>query len=512
MKLRSKILVGAGICVIAPALFFAAYGAKKRHEVERTRNQLKAEGFKTDVTQFQTSFAPEAIARGHKVLEIDLPMDSIFVTDIRAPVYQSAGAFRMETSNSVVVAWKEEFYSGARKRSPWPAIHQTLEKRRLALDVAVGALMEGPVAFDNEFNKDGAKMYSLDYLPEAAKAIGVDVMCKLYYGQRAEAWTNLIALTRLVSRAETGPRNRRSPVSLVPLVYTVTWHALQGGIWSDQQMSTLETEWSRVDFLKSAPDSIAYLRASLGGEFENVRRPKAENNNNSEIALSDLIKAPKMIPGVIKQAGSLTWYRWADSYDDERNALIFLRDREIDLRRGSQAATVAEMLTLPSVIDPPDLESRHFLAYPASIRLDYEFFASRFPAGGGRFGRPFSGNLACAADAEIRRRIVLTALAIERFRVSNSKYPEKLNELTNVAPKILIDFADGQPLRYRRTEDAHFLLYSIGLDCVDNCGIGAVTNGFVPVVRTGRAHAQNIDIIWPIPTQLSKAKPPEPEE
>jgi hypothetical protein len=512
MKLRSKILVGAGICVITPALFLAADGAKKRHDVERTRRQLQAEGFKTELSQIDTNYAPEAIARGQKVLEVDLPMDSIFVTDIRAPVYQSAGMFRMERSNSVVVAWKEEFYSGAKKRSPWPAIHQTLEKRRVALDKAVGALMEGPVAFPNNFSEDQPKMYSLDYLPEAAKAVGVNVLCNLYYGRRTDAWTNLVALTRLVSQAETGPRNRRSLVGLVPLVYTVTWQAFQDSGWSDQQLVALEAEWSRVDFLKSIPDSVACMRGLLGRDFENLRHPKPNTNENSDITLNDLLKSPKMIPSVIKQSASMTWYRWANSYDDERNSLIFLRDREIDLHLASQAASVVEMLRLPSITNPPSLDSKHFITYPASIRIDYEFFATRFPGGGGRFSRAFMGNLACAADSEIRRRIVLTALALERFRLGNSKYPEKLTELTNVAPNTLIDFADGQPLRYRRTEDGHFLLYSIGLDCIDNGGIGAVTNGYVGPVRTGAAQPQNTDIIWPIPTQFPKARAPEPEE
>jgi hypothetical protein len=284
---------------------------------------------------------------------------------------------------------------------------------------------------------------------------------------------------------------------------------LQDGAWSDQQLSALETEWSRVDFFKSFPNTIAYTRVSLGHEFEQLRRPKEDPD--SDITLGALIKTPRLIPSAIKESVSMTWYRWANSYDDERNALIFLRDREMDLRRASQAATVSEMLTLPSVINPPALTSKRFQNYPASIRVDFEFFEYR-PRGPGGVGRAFAGTLACAADAEIRRRIILTVIALERFKLRNSAYPEKLDELMNVARKNLTDFADGQPLRYHRTDDGRFLLYSIGLDCVDNRGIGALTNGFVRPVHAGVALSQNIDVLWPLPAHSSKSNSRGSEE
>lgn len=107
-----------------------------------------------------------------------------------------------------------------------------------------------------------------------------------------------------------------------------------------------------------------------------------------------------------------------------------------------------------------------------------------------------------AAESEARRRILITAIALERYYSRNKSYPQSLADLTPEFLKApLPDFMDGQPLRYRRTEDGHFILHSVGLDCVDNGG--RILN------REERRSAQQElgttgimpeDIVWPRPT------------
>jgi len=65
----------------------------------------------------------------------------------------------------------------------------------------------------------------------------------------------------------------------------------------------------------------------------------------------------------------------------------------------------------------------------------------------------------------------MAAIAIERFRNRYAILPVTLSALS---PEFLksapVDFMDGQPLRYRAGPDGHYVLYSVGLDCVDNGG------------------------------------------
>jgi hypothetical protein len=65
-----------------------------------------------------------------------------------------------------------------------------------------------------------------------------------------------------------------------------------------------------------------------------------------------------------------------------------------------------------------------------------------------------------------------TAIALERCRLARGEYPELL---TALAPQFIAqvphDVIGGQPLKYRRTEDGQFVLYSVGWNETDDGGV-----------------------------------------
>lgn len=74
-------------------------------------------------------------------------------------------------------------------------------------------------------------------------------------------------------------------------------------------------------------------------------------------------------------------------------------------------------------------------------------------------------------NLEAYRRIMLAALAIERFRINRGFLPEHLEELTpDFLDAIPQDPFDGQPLRYRRDE-SYYMVYSVGSNRKDNGGL-----------------------------------------
>jgi hypothetical protein len=95
------------------------------------------------------------------------------------------------------------------------------------------------------------------------------------------------------------------------------------------------------------------------------------------------------------------------------------------------------------------------------------------------------------ADCETMRRLLVAALALERYRLRHGSYPESTAALS---PELLsswpTDFMDGQPLRYRRDVDGRFLLYAIGLDGWDDGGLNRA-----PAKPWGPAP----DDVWPRP-------------
>jgi hypothetical protein len=63
------------------------------------------------------------------------------------------------------------------------------------------------------------------------------------------------------------------------------------------------------------------------------------------------------------------------------------------------------------------------------------------------------------------------ACALERYRIARGNYPEILNELVpQFIDKLPHDIIGGQPLKYRRTNDGNFILYSVGWNETDDGG------------------------------------------
>jgi len=81
--------------------------------------------------------------------------------------------------------------------------------------------------------------------------------------------------------------------------------------------------------------------------------------------------------------------------------------------------------------------------------------------------------------------------ALERFRLAHGGYPETLDALVpQFMEKIPNDMIGGQPLKYQRTSDGNFLLYSLGWNEKDE-------GGDVAHVKKGDVWEYG-DWVWPM--------------
>jgi|SRR5579883_184790 len=72
--------------------------------------------------------------------------------------------------------------------------------------------------------------------------------------------------------------------------------------------------------------------------------------------------------------------------------------------------------------------------------------------------------------AKANLRAAAAGIACERFRQANKRWPKDLAEIPKgILPEIPLDPFDGQPLRYRRTDDG-VVIYSVGQDLQDDDG------------------------------------------
>ena len=68
----------------------------------------------------------------------------------------------------------------------------------------------------------------------------------------------------------------------------------------------------------------------------------------------------------------------------------------------------------------------------------------------------------------------MLACALERYHLVKGHYPEELNALVPRFVDVLPhDIINGQPLKYRHTNNGRFILYSVGWNEKDDGGVVA---------------------------------------
>jgi hypothetical protein len=255
----------------------------------------------------------------------------------------------------------------------------------------------------------------------------------------------------------------------------------------------LQQEWESVDYFTNLPVTVAFQRASAVAAREFERQRCIRDGYTFREFCTMAVHSPLGLWAELEGNWKQHDYRLHGSYEDQQALLLFYRDREVELRNAVRAATWAPMRQLPGVTNEIPFQSKY--NSPAQALMN----TRRISMG---FQRADSSLLIRAAEAEALRRIIITALALERYHVNHGSYPNSLAELTPEFLKTpLPDFMDGQPLRYRLAADGHFLLYSVGLDGVDNSG--KMRRSFrdigldrPPPRRTPKAE---FDLVWPRP-------------
>jgi hypothetical protein len=85
------------------------------------------------------------------------------------------------------------------------------------------------------------------------------------------------------------------------------------------------------------------------------------------------------------------------------------------------------------------------------------------------------------AFAQSEVDMAMLACALERYRLAQGQYPDDLNALIPRFVTVLPhDIITGQPLKYRRTDNGRFILYSVGWNEKDDGGVVAANKAKPP--------------------------------
>jgi hypothetical protein len=105
------------------------------------------------------------------------------------------------------------------------------------------------------------------------------------------------------------------------------------------------------------------------------------------------------------------------------------------------------------------------------------------------------------AFGQTRVNEAIVACALERYRLANGQYPDTLEPLCpSFLEKMPHDLITGTPLKYHRTPDGQFTLYSVGWNEKDDGGTVALTQDRKPTMDLTQG-----DWVWQYPARAEKS-------
>lgn len=486
MKLR-LIFVSALAAASAVAQSSPSPPDYSKSTAKELRQAFHQQGFKTDLSDFNFS-VPKEMSDRADALTSDIPGNG----NRPATFLNDADLLTPTGDHAAVVVWKQQalafpkgfrsysylynsnVYQAVADKDVWPLERDLLADSAPRMDRAAAAALSGPFGFNLNADRGMAMLLvHLGGVSHASQMFAGRTMMALHDHDANAAWTNLLAATRVVTGYRVEPCEVSENVRFGSLqtAYEVTWQALQAGDWTDDRLAQLQREWEAWDVFKPLPDTVAFM----GACYVDLVRQQDD---------------PNVVEG-------------------EKALLIFYHDREVEMRRAIQSQSWAEMRQFPDITNvffllPPDANLPRMVRVHANMRRSRMNFTDEGSMS--LVGR--------AAEAEARRRILITAIALERFRLKHGSYPNSLDALApDWLKTVPTDFMNNEPLRYSLRGDGHFLLYSIGLDEKDDGGkMPAESNDDDDLMARMEKSQRHPDIVWPEPAPLAVADAHAAEE
>ena len=450
---------------------------------QTAREEAKQAGFKLEYRELLLVLTPEEQSR--------------------AAVITNAGFALRPLRVVQSLKWMEPVVRGAARcgwQSPekWDQVAAELQAVQTPLDMAMSVLQAdqslrflplGPAL----------RLPHLAGMKQLAEAYTARMGLALGAGNMAPAWTNLLAVTALAISYEPEPIENAHLVRawLVQQAYAATWEALRTNGWTDAQLSELTARWSQVDLFRDVPELPMFQAAQLLGYAANLRTEFLTNR----VVMPELpvvLRQGLTQPGdawdnlKILVARAANWRDYANrgSYLDEACLTGFYQKQAGEYRRASKQADWRAMGTCPGVTSQIFLQLTNNGASPLQSLVNSRALfqtSAIYVSGGG--ATTILGRLAIA---EARRRLLLTALAIERECRRQGHPPKSLAKV----PGAVSDFITGEPLQYRTEADGSFVLYSAGLDGEDSVGE-------ISPPKAAVFDARKAGLVWP---RLATAK------
>lgn len=495
MKRLRRIIVWVVLPLVLVGSAAVAAHFRVKAAAERHRSQLRARGEKL------------TIAANIPVPPTNSSGGAAAFTSVAARLpslsYElSGGAMKMLKPGRARVGWRESLMPTEKATNLWPKLRAEMETRATVLADLRAALAESNLWFHVNYNPgfDNLSLQHLMQLKRASQWLAAATLLHLHEQRPDQAWEDFRALLAIARGYGGEPLIIAQVIrsAILAIAASATWEALEYPGWRDDQLAELQSAWSSLELVSHLAPTLAMERACVVEGFSAARHSlqclSRLTGSDASMTLEDLaeksgqlLEDPKEALEELLDLFPRRWsWKWWCSYEDEIWLLQFF---QANLTQARQTETAQAFLPLLNALtneigrlgEPP----RSFLV---SRALSADVYV-------GLFRRQ--------ATAEAQRRIVTTAIAIKRFEATHGRLPANLPALV---PEFLSappsDPSDGEPLRYRAEAEGRFLLYSIGLNGIDEGGDP----------RPLHESSQNVfwingkDWVWPMPASEEQVR------
>ena len=316
----------------------------------------------------------------------------------------------------------------------------------------------------------GAQLPHLSSMKGIAQILQLRTVARLEAGLTSEALEDAKLGLRLSEALKSEPFLISQVVRIAMLHFQIQpmWEGLARHRWNETQLAELQAALSNVKLLEDYGRTMRGERAFNNDLFDRLRAGTMDtvDTTTDENATSTDARSTRFMPSGFYYHNQVTVNQLYQKYalpivDAEKHRVFVAKAAAADY--------------------PPELEKR--------FRL-YNIFAMLLYPSAAKSSTHFAYNQTTLDQAVI-------ACALERHRLAHGQFPETLEALgPKFLAKPLTDVIDGEPLRYRRTDDGLFVLYSIGWNETDDGG--------TTVLAKKRIDTKLGDWVWRYPAKEDK--------
>ena len=318
-----------------------------------------------------------------------------------------------------------------------------------------------PLEYDSE-NPASILLPHLAALKRGSIFLKLHAIAALENNQSEKAFDDVKLSLRLTDSVRTEPILISHLVRLAMLQLTLqpVYEGLADHRWSNAQLIALDAELAKLDFLADYEFCQRSELAFIAKDLEYRRRTRdpeyllyadyGNGNSRNQLSFKEELRvfAFRHCPGGWFYQNLVRYGRFAlENYLpilDASHQLAF----PASAKRANDAARKEVAHLTPYNFMEQDI------LYPIFDLRSPDGLAEKFVSG--------------QTSVNLGR----TAIALERYRLAHGEFPESLDAL---APQFIAqvshDVIGGQPLKYRRTADGQFVLYSIGWNERDDGGV-----------------------------------------